>query len=137
MTIDSLGTFAAARPERGYPAQGTLPNSSRTPVAAATAAAATATGTTAAAGTEPAMPAGTSPDSGGPTDELKDAVSKLNASVPAQSLEFSIDEDSKRTVVKVIDTATKEVVRQMPTEEALEISKALDKAFGLLIRQQA
>jgi flagellar protein FlaG len=48
----------------------------------------------------------------------------------AQSLQFSIDEDSKDIVVKVIDQSTKEVVRQIPTEEALEIAKSLDKMRG-------
>jgi flagellar protein FlaG len=40
-------------------------------------------------------------------------------------------------VVKVIDQQTKEVIRQVPTQEVLEISKAIDRAQGLLIRQQA
>jgi flagellar protein FlaG len=72
-----------------------------------------------------------------PMDELKDAVGKLNASMRenGRSLEFSIDEDSKRTVVKLIDVSTKEVVRQYPTEEALRISKSLDSFMGRLIHQ--
>ncbi|QBE64854.1 flagellar protein FlaG [Pseudoduganella lutea] len=131
MTIDPLGIYPAARPERGYAAQGAAPSTVRTP-ATTTATAATTTTTTTTADTADAAGKYT-----GPTDELKDAVGKLNASVHAQNLEFSIDEDSKRTVVKVVDSATKEVVRQMPTEEALEIAKALDKAFGLLISEKA
>jgi len=72
-----------------------------------------------------------------PMDELKEAVGKLNASMQenGRSLEFSIDEDSKRTVVKLIDVSTKEVVRQYPTEEALRISKSLDSFMGRLIHQ--
>jgi flagellar protein FlaG len=72
-------------------------------------------------------------------DDLNAAVKKINESMPpsAQSLQFSIDEDSKDIVVKVIDQSTKEVVRQIPTEEALEIAKSLDKMRGLLIRQTA
>jgi flagellar protein FlaG len=70
-------------------------------------------------------------------DELKDAVGKLNASMQAdaRSLQFSIDEDSKRTVVKLIDVNTQEVVRQYPTEEALRLSKSLDSFLGRLIHQ--
>jgi hypothetical protein len=51
-------------------------------------------------------------------DDLNAAVKKLNESMPpsAQSLEFSIDEDSKDIVVKVIDQSTKEVVRQIPSK---------------------
>ena len=72
-------------------------------------------------------------------DDLSASVKKMNESLPAsaQSLQFSIDEDSKDIVVKVIDQNTKEVVRQIPTEEALDIAKSLDKMRGLLIRQTA
>ncbi|CAN7252804.1 flagellar protein FlaG [Massilia sp. LjRoot122] len=78
------------------------------------------------------------PPPGAPT-ELDDALRNINESMRtmSQSLEFSIDPDSDRTVVKVIDQQTKEVIRQMPSVEALEIAKALDRLQGLLIRQQA
>ncbi|WP_338765782.1 flagellar protein FlaG [Massilia sp. METH4] len=122
MTIDKLGTFSA-RPERVLAAENATVSVARPLVAAKP-----------AAETKPAT-AG-APDST-PKDELAAAVSKLNESVHEQSISFEIDEESKRTIVKVIDTHTKEVVRQMPTEEALQIAKSLDKAFGLLIRQQA
>lgn len=67
------------------------------------------------------------------------AVENINQAMKALSnrIEFSIDEDSKRQVVKVIDPDTKEVIRQMPSEEALAISKALDRLQGLLIKQEA
>jgi flagellar protein FlaG len=72
-------------------------------------------------------------------EDLAAALKKINAAMPvsAQSLEFSIDDESKDIVVKVIDQNTKEVVRQIPTKEALEIAKSLDKMQGLLIRQTA
>lgn len=71
--------------------------------------------------------------------ELEEAVERINRSVQAksQSLEFSIDNDSKRTIVKVIDQSTKEVLRQIPTPEALQIAKSLDSGKGLLISQEA
>ena len=72
-------------------------------------------------------------------EEVKEAVANINKSMKAlsQSLEFSIDQDSNRTIVKVVDQTTKEVIRQIPTPEALEISKALDTVQGLLIKQTA
>jgi len=71
--------------------------------------------------------------------ELKTAVDKLNQSMTAasQDLEFSVDEDTKQTVVKLIDRNTLEVLRQMPSKEALEIAKSFDKAMGKLIDQRA
>lgn len=71
--------------------------------------------------------------------DVKQAVNDLNKAMQFMSreLEFSVDTDSDRTIVKVIDQQTREVIRQMPTKEALEIGKALEKAQGLLIKQTA
>ncbi len=72
-------------------------------------------------------------------EQVGDAVKKINEGMRAssQSLEFAIDEDSKEIVVKIIDQGTREVVRQIPSVEALEIAKSLDKMRGLLISQTA
>jgi len=64
--------------------------------------------------------------------QINDTMKKLS-----QDLEFTLDEDSERPVVKVVDQQTKEIIRQIPTQEALEIAKALDRVQGLLIRQKA
>lgn len=71
--------------------------------------------------------------------ELTEAIGNINKAMQSleQDLEFMIDSDSKRTIVKVIDQRTQEVIRQMPSAEALEIAKALDRVQGLLIRQKA
>lgn len=53
------------------------------------------------------------------------------------ALEFQLDDDTGKTVVRVIDTATKDVIRQFPSEEMLSIAKAIDKMKGLLIHQKA
>lgn len=72
--------------------------------------------------------------------QLAQAVKSINKAFQEQyqDLEFSIDADSNRTIIKVVDQKTKEVLRQIPSEEVLEISKALDRLQqGLLIRQKA
>ncbi len=72
--------------------------------------------------------------------QLAQAVKSINKSFAEQSqdLEFSIDSDSNRTIIKVVDQKTKEVLRQIPGEEVLQIAKALDMAQqGLLIKQKA
>jgi len=63
-------------------------------------------------------------------DAVKGAVKQLNAAVQSvrRELEFSVDEDSGRTIVKVTDSETGDVIRQMPAEEALEVSRHI-KAF--------
>jgi flagellar protein FlaG len=104
------------------------------------------TGDTTAAGTRaPAIATDTSTAVTGaaatPTlDQVNAAVTKLNKSpqVDAQGLEFSIDPDSKHVVVQLIDQKTKEVLRQIPSKEALDIAKSLDDTSkGLLIKQTA
>lgn len=71
--------------------------------------------------------------------QLQNAVTAANEFVkPINSaVEFSVDKDSGELVVKVMDITTKEVIRQIPTEEMLDIAKALDKLQGLLIKQKA
>jgi flagellar protein FlaG len=71
--------------------------------------------------------------------ELEEAVKQLNKTVASMKtgIEFSIDKDTDTRVVKVIDQDTKEVLRQLPTEETLAISKSIDKLQGLLIKHQA
>ena len=70
---------------------------------------------------------------------LEAAVKNINEFVSpmTQSIEFSLDQDSGRTIVKVVDSETQKVLRQIPDEEVLQISKTLDKLQGLLIKQTA
>jgi len=59
---------------------------------------------------------------------LDSAVKQLNSYVQSinRNLEFNIDNDSGKTVVKVIDAETDELIRQIPNEEALIIARQLD-----------
>ena len=71
--------------------------------------------------------------------QVRQAVEAIAKTIQSLSsnLEISVDEDSGRSIVKVIDKETHELIRQMPSEEVLAIAKALDKFQGLLIQQQA
>ena len=75
----------------------------------------------------------------GSREQLKEAVKATNdfVSLVNNAVEFTVDDDTKITVVKVIDKDTKEVIRQIPSEEMLAIAKALDTVQGLLVRQKA
>lgn len=59
--------------------------------------------------------------------ELKYAVSKLNEYVQnsRRDLHFSLDKDSGRVVVKVVDSETREVIRQIPSEEVIALAQGL------------
>jgi flagellar protein FlaG len=75
----------------------------------------------------------------GGIEELQTAVEKIQEFIrkTTSDIKFSIDEDSGRTVVKVIDRETQDVIRQIPSQEMLDLAQALDKLQGLLIRQEA
>lgn len=55
----------------------------------------------------------------------------------SSDLQFSVDEASGTPVVRVIDRNTRELIRQIPSEEMLAIAQALDRLQGLLVRQKA
>lgn len=69
--------------------------------------------------------------------DVQHAVHLLNKYVApiSPAIELSMDQDSGKLVVKVIDAETQTVLRQIPGAEALEISKSPDKLQGLLVRK--
>lgn len=73
-------------------------------------------------------------------DQLEHALKNVNKllrdAIPPQNVEFTIDTESEQVIVKIVDQKTKEVLRQIPSEEALELAKAMDLSKGLLIRQK-
>jgi flagellar protein FlaG len=72
--------------------------------------------------------------------ELKAAVATINQAMQQsdRNLEFSVDTDSHRTVVKMVDTSTGELIRQYPSETTLAISRGIDQfQQGLLLTQKA
>ena len=46
------------------------------------------------------------------------------------SLEFKLDEDTNKMVLKIIDSQSDEVIRQIPPEIALKISKLVAEILG-------
>lgn len=73
------------------------------------------------------------------TEEVNGATEKLQKFVETvrSDIQFSVDDESGRNIVKVVDKQTKDVLMQFPSEEALAISKSLDKFQGLFVKQQA
>jgi flagellar protein FlaG len=72
--------------------------------------------------------------------EVKQAVDKVNQFMQSsnRSLAFSYDQQAQRIVVKITDSQTGELIRQIPSEEVLAISKAIgDIQQGMLLRQSA
>lgn len=64
--------------------------------------------------------------------EMKQVVEPV-----VHNLQFSIDDTTGQTVVMVVDSGTKEVIRQIPSEELLDIARTLNKLQGLLLHRKA
>ncbi|WP_225789313.1 flagellar protein FlaG [Pseudomonas sp. Marseille-P8916] len=67
-------------------------------------------------------------------EKVKSAVSEIEKflSSSRRNLEFSMDEESGKIVVKVIASETGELIRQIPSEEALRIASSLSDVSSLL-----
>ena len=79
--------------------------------------------------------AGLKPDA----EELEEAVESMQETVNAiqRNLSFTVDDSSGRTVVEVKDMASGEVIRQLPSEQALKLAESLDEMRSLLFEAQA
>ena len=71
--------------------------------------------------------------------QVEQAVEQIRTamSAKASALEFSLDDQTGDTIVRVVDSETGEVIRQIPSKEMLEIAQAIDKMQGMLLRQSA
>ena len=72
-------------------------------------------------------------------ESLGEAVASIKDFVQTirRDLNFDLDDSSGKMVVKVTYRSTGEVVRQIPTEEALRLAENLEEARSLLFKAQA
>ena len=70
-------------------------------------------------------------------ERVRQAVDQIQRAVPlvAQNLQFLVEKATGKTIVRVVDSQTREVIRQIPTEEVLSIARALDRMQGLLFNR--
>ena len=54
-----------------------------------------------------------------------------------RTLNFSVDQDAGQMIIKVIDTSNDELVRQIPSEDFLAISKHIEQMNNLLFSEKA
>jgi len=81
-----------------------------------------------------------SPQMAGPSlEQVQQAAKQVQQIVQAQTsnLTFSVDQGSGKTIVKLMDSETGKVIRQIPSEEMIAMSEAMDKMQGLLLKQKA
>lgn len=62
--------------------------------------------------------------------QLQEFMGEMN-----RSLQFQVDEESGRDVIKVIDKSSGDVIKQYPSEEVLDLVAKLSETAGFLIDQ--
>ncbi len=65
-------------------------------------------------------------------NKIKQATNEVLAQINIQ-LDFTLDKDLNRVVVKVINKETGKVIRQIPPEEMLKIAKRMEEMSGVLL----
>ncbi|WP_372777737.1 flagellar protein FlaG [Litorivivens sp.] len=85
--------------------------------------------------TEPAKPAPPPPEPA----LSEETVARLNDALKdrARELEFSVDDDSGRTIVRVIHKESGEVIRQLPPEVVLRFAEAFTQGTASLLEEFA
>ena len=65
--------------------------------------------------------------------QIQEAVSKVNKSMKAQftRAEFTYHQDTKRVSIKVIDEATDEVIKEIPSEKTMEALEMITKMVNM------
>ncbi|MFI8383512.1 flagellar protein FlaG [Pseudomonas sp. NPDC079086] len=72
-------------------------------------------------------------------EDVEAAVATIQDFVQSvrRSLNFSLEEGSGRVVVKVTDAGSGDVIRQIPSEEALQLAENLSEVRSLLFKAEA
>ncbi|WP_227816938.1 flagellar protein FlaG [Nitrogeniibacter aestuarii] len=77
-------------------------------------------------------------------EKLKEALDRAQSALPSQArdIAFSLHDGNDAVVVRIIDSKSDEVIRQIPSEEFLKIADALSEQIesiraGLLLEQKA
>jgi flagellar protein FlaG len=59
--------------------------------------------------------------------ELNEAMRIINTSIT-----FSVDKPTGKTVIRVMDADTKQVIRQIPSEEMMRVAERITQLLGVL-----
>jgi len=68
-------------------------------------------------------------------EDLEETVSDLNAKLASKELSVALtmDDDSGHLVVKIQDSKTGKLVRQIPSEETLKFAQNVQKGIGVVV----
>ena len=68
-------------------------------------------------------------------EDIRNAVEELNNRLETEQIQvnFDVDDETGRIVVKVKDTNSGEVIRQIPSEATLEFARNAQKGIGITL----
>lgn len=71
--------------------------------------------------------------------KLETIVSQMSDYIQNQhrELQFKIDKDSGHTIITVLNSETREVIRQIPHERVFQLANSLEKDEGLIFQELA
>lgn len=72
----------------------------------------------------------------GAVEEAVSTIQEFAQSI-RRNLSFNLDDSTGRVVVKVTDSVSGEIIRQIPSEEALKLAESLAEARSLLFKAEA
>jgi flagellar protein FlaG len=69
---------------------------------------------------------------------LNDAIVKLRKAGDLfnRRLDFQVDKDTQRIIVKVIDTETDKVIKEIPPEQLVQLAAKIQEMVGLLVDEE-
>ncbi|QKE63056.1 flagellar protein FlaG [Aquipseudomonas campi] len=72
-------------------------------------------------------------------EQVETAVSTIQEFVQSarRNINFSLEDGSGRVVVKVTDATSGDIIRQIPSEEALQLAESLEEVRSLLFKAEA
>lgn len=69
-------------------------------------------------------------------EQIKQAVEKLNKSMPNSEAVFGIHEATNRVTIKIIDKETKKVIKELPPEKTLDMIAKVWEMAGILVDEK-
>ena len=86
---------------------------------------------------QPASPNPARQEKAMPSAEMDQVKASLDSLSRSSGLQFSVDDELGRVIVKVLDPETREVLKQFPSEEAVALARSLHGGNGVLHRAEA
>lgn len=69
-------------------------------------------------------------------EQIKKAVSDLNRKMSSTSCQFGINDATNRVTIKIIDNETKDVIKEYPAEETLEMIEKAWELAGIMVDEK-